>query len=284
MSVLEPQLTQPTEIPSSDPFRVRVESFEGPLDLLLYLIKKDELDITEVSLRQIADPYLEYVRNMVDLDLELAGEFILVAATLMLIKSRALLSDESESLLEEDEDLESPEELIRRLLEYKKYKDAAQEFKSRNTLYQTVFPRLAQDPILAQFRKSESPLEVSVDELVTALEFMFKQVRLGAVHEVKHESITIGQRIRQIIEKLRVRADLRFEELFETTRGRYWVIVSFLSILEMARLSLLRIYQTDPNGTIRIQSRLHEASAENVQERLHVLIDEEETMGYGGQS
>lgn len=255
------------------PYRVKMEFFEGPLDLLLYLIKKNELDICEVSLSKIADQYLQYVSTMQLLNLDIAGEFILVAATLMYLKSRALLPQETQGLDEQDEDLESPQELIRRLLEYKKYKDAAAEFKKRNSLYDTVYPRQLPEGFLDEFKQGNENLAVNLFDLVAALQRVLAQVpETEKVHEINPERVPIGVRIMEIFEMLRSKTDLLFEEVFADQKDRHEIIVTFLSVLEMSRLALVRIYQTEAFRTIRLQSRLSEM--ENPYERVRLLIDQ----------
>ena len=260
-------------------YRVKVEQFEGPLDLLLYLIKKNELDICEVSLAKISDQYLSAIHSMEMLNLDIAGDFILVAATLMLIKSRALLPQE-DILEEEDEDLESPAELIRRLLEYKKYKDAAGSLRDLQQLYREVFPRRGRDPIFSQLasemKEEGGAVEVTLFELMQAFQNILKLIKNRPVHEIRGEPITLGVRIKQIVNKMRTKKDIRFDELFEREDSevtRDWVIVTFLSMLEMARLSLVRIYQMSTFEKIRLQLRLDEENSEERIARLESLIE-----------
>lgn len=242
-----------------NPYRVKLDHFEGPLDLLLYLIKKNELDICEVSLTRIADQYLQTVQSMDLLDLEVAGEFILVASTLMLLKSRALLPDETQNLGEEDEDaLESPQELITRLLQYKKYKEAALEMRKMNTLHHQVFLRQVEHQFNFPERKVEGPLEVDLFDLFQAFQRVLERVSEEKPHAVDRERLPLPLRIRQLVDQLKKQKDFLFEDFFTEARTRDDIIVTFLALLELAKIAIVTLYQNDPFSGIHVQSRFDE--------------------------
>lgn len=242
--------------PSQDEagYLVALPEFEGPLDLLLHLVKRHELDILDIPISFVTEKYLEYLDLMRSLNLDVAGEYLLMAATLAYIKSRELLprpEEEDEDSLEE-EGPDPKEELIRRLLEYQKYRDAAETLATCPRLGQQVFrrgvPMETVDP-------KELPLaEVSVFALISALSDVLKRTNVHVVHDVVVDRISISDRINAIVDLLASRESLRFEECFALEGSgaqiRHDVVVTFLAILEMARLRMLRILQPEDAGQI----------------------------------
>lgn len=237
---MEPELEQ-------SPFlNIDLPQFEGPLDLLLHLIQKHELDVLDIPISFVTSKYLEMIELMRLLDLDVAAEYLLMAATLAHIKSRMLLPtappEESESI-EDAEAQEDPRaELVRRLLEYQKYKAAAEELASRGVVGRDVFARSAPIEVDAL---GEAPLaELPVIALLEAFDKLLKKRKLTISHEVTAERVSISERINEIVDRLRERRSARFDELFEQDQSTLDLVVTFLAILEMTRLRMTRLYQS----------------------------------------
>lgn len=246
-------------IPVDPSFRIEVPGFEGPLDLLLYLIKKHQLDILDLPISFITERYLEYLSLMEELNLDVASEYLVMAATLAHIKSKGLLPrpPEDQDDVEEDE-IDPRAELIRRLLEYQKYKRAGEGLGSRGVAGRDVFPRGAPGP------KAAGPAdlaEFSVFKLIDAFQSIVKRRKGEISLEVDAERITIQQRIAQIVESLRRSERTPFETLFGDAVNTYDLVVTFLALLEMAKMRLLRIYQTAPEEPIYLEARVLDADA-----------------------
>ncbi len=235
-------------------YRIKLESFEGPLDLLLHLIQQHELDILDIPVSFITAKYLEYLKLMQVLSIEIASEYLVMAATLVHIKSKMLLpapppGQDDGMPAEEEEDPRA--ELVRRLLEYQKYKAAAAELAERGTLGRDVFPRGVEEadaPGPAPFAT------VEVFGLLEAFEKLLKKSKVKIDHEVVFDRISITDRIVELTEKLEGRRAVRFEWLFLSSRGgpptRFDLVITFLAMLEMCRMKLLRVYQTGPLAPI----------------------------------
>lgn len=231
-------------------YSVRLDKFEGPLDLLLHLIRKNELDIRDIPVAVITRQYLDYIKLMKELNLEVAGEFLLMASTLLHIKSRLLLpQDEQEEGEEEEADPRA--ELIRRLLEYQQYKEAGQLLGARALLGREVFTRTSPDPDLALLQGEEGPLELSLFDLVDAFRSLLARIPAESFHEVSPaETFSIADCISEILSLLQERDTVRFDDLVAVDLTRERVIVTFLALLELCRLKLIRIFQNEPNGGI----------------------------------
>jgi len=254
-------------IPLDQQFRLELPTFEGPLDLLLHLIKKHDLQILDLPIAFVTERYLAYLGILRELNLDVASDYLLMAATLAHIKSKMLLptqpTDQEDELLGEPEDPRA--ELIRRLLEYQKYKLAAEQLGSRSIAGRDVFPRGTPAPEAS----GPAPLaDIGMFKLLDAFEAVLKRVRGKFALEVSAERITIQERISQITELLQLRRSCEFDELFEGLSTRYEVVVTFLALLEMAKMRLARVYQADSASAIHIQNALlaaddpAEASAE----------------------
>jgi len=235
-------------------YRVQFEVFEGPLDLLLYLVKKEEVDIYEVNLTKIATQFIEYIELMRELDLEVAGEFLVMASTLMYIKSRELLPVDQQVQAEGEEDEEDPRwELIRQLLEYKKFKDAAAQLHQREAEQEKIFPRLSGK---LEFEPSSPPPrpEVSLFDLINAVSNVLKrfQQREGA-RDIFEDKWTVSEKIELLRQAVDTRAALKFSELFEQTTSRTEVVVTFLALLELIRLKHIVVSQPTPFSEIEIR-------------------------------
>ncbi len=229
-------------------YTIRLEKFEGPLDLLLHLIQKNEIDIFDIPIALITEQYLEYLKWMRVLDLDVAGEYLLMASTLLHIKSKMLLPSSPE---EEEEGGEDPRaELVRRLIEYQKYKNAAVDLERRPLLNRDVFIRLASDN---EDESEEERIEVSLFELLEAFRKVLKNVKPEMVHEVVLERVTVEERVQEILSILqREKRSMAFHLFFPGGASRRLIIVTFLAILELVKSKLIRIFQAFPFETIRV--------------------------------
>jgi len=223
-------------------YKVKLEVFEGPLDLLLYLIKQDELDIYDISLERITSQYLEYLQAFKELNIELAGEFIVMAANLIYLKSRSLLPLDQQPP-EEDAGEEDPRwELIRQLIEYKKFKEAAADLHLRELEQERIFPREAASSLVIQ-----EPLrlgEVGIFQLINAFQAVIKRVEARAeMQEIFGERFSVSEKIDMILRRVGTGASLRFSDLFGQVVSRVEVVVTFLALLELIRLKQVRAFQ-----------------------------------------
>ncbi len=245
---------------ASSPYSVKLPLFEGPLDLLLHLIRLNEVEITDIPVARIAEQYLEYIDLMQELDLDLAGEYLVMAATLAWIKSRMLLPPDGAE--EEGEEVDPRAELVARLLEYERFKDAAGELGERRLLGRDVF--VARGPRPEPPSEAEREIEVGLFELLDAFrKALDTTVHSGAAHEIEVESITVHERMIVVMEGLELREALEFEEVLRNRDGS-WVsravaVATFLAILELTRLQSLQLYQSLdelglPRGPIHLRS------------------------------
>jgi segregation and condensation protein A len=231
------------------PYTVRLEMFEGPLDLLLHLIQKNEVDIFNIPIALITEQYLETLNVMKVLNLDIVGEYLLMASTLLHIKSKMLLPI---SVEEEEEEGEDPRaELVRRLLEYQKYKQAAAELERRPMLHRDVFIRLvlAEDQEL----REEERIELNLFELLDAFRHVLERAKPEPVHEVILDRISVEEKVQDILSLLRrENRSVAFHLLFPEQASRRVIIVTFLAILELVKSRLIRIFQPSLFETIRI--------------------------------
>ena len=230
---------------------VQLEIFEGPLDLLLHLIKKNEVSITDIPIAVITEQYLATLDIMQTLNLDMAGEFLVMAATLVHIKSRMLLPAGGDEADDEDEGADPRDELVRRLLEYQRFKDAAEQLEQRDILTRDVFVRPAQpteEVPVPNFR------ELSVFELITALRRVLERLPKDIVHEVRLDKVTVREKMTLLLDRLRGAAKILFDELFSEDRSRMDVVVTFLAMLELVKVRAIRIFQEELNGPIMIEA------------------------------
>lgn len=234
-------------------YKVKFEVFEGPLDLLLYLIKKDEVDIYEVNLTKIATQFIEYIELMRMLDLEVAGEFLVMASTLMYIKSRELLPKEQQVKPEEEEDDEDPRwELIRQLVEYKKFKDAAAQLQHLEVAQENTYARI---PGKVEFeREPEATREdLSIFDLLNAVNGILKRFNeREPAREIFEDKWSVSEKIEMVRNLLAQKTRVRFSELFNTAMTRTEVVVTFLAMLELVKLKQVHILQPEDFGEIEI--------------------------------
>ncbi len=228
--------------------QVFLEAFEGPLDLLLYLIKRQNLDILDIPIAEISKQYVEYIDLMQDLQLELAGEYLLMAAMLAEIKSRMLLP----RLEGEEEDEDDPRaELIRRLLEYERYRKAAEDIDRLPRLERDIFPAEAG---VTERKVVEFMPDIVLQELLLSLKEVMSRAEMFAHLHVQREPLSVRQRMSDLLSKLQSVDDVAFSEMFSPEEGRAGVIVSFLALLELLRETLIEIVQKKTYGPIRIRA------------------------------
>ena len=231
-------------------YNVQLESFEGPLDLLLHLIRKNELDVRDIPIATITRQYLDYIQLMKELNLEIAGDFLLMASTLLHIKSRMLLPQQDDE--EHDEDDGDPRaELIRRLMEYQQYKEAGMLIGARALLGREVFKRPDTGEANCDVPGHEDPVELDLFSLVDAFKDLLARIPVESFHEVAPaETFSIADSINEILALLQERDMVSFDVLVSEEQTRERVIVSFLAILELCRLKLIRIFQHGDMGNI----------------------------------
>jgi segregation and condensation protein A len=227
------------------PYSVCLPVFEGPLDLLLHLIRINEVEITDIPIARIGEQYLEYLTLMGDLDLEVVGEYLVMASTLAWIKSRMLLP--AERVGEDGEEIDPRAELVARLLEYQRFKEVATELGERDRLDRDVFAASGFE--LAAPAESEREIEVGLFDLVEAYRRVLEAKRdaESAPHEIEAEEITVRERMMEVMAALEPRPSIDFEVLLREEQRRPYtkilIVVTFLAILELTRLSAIRIYQ-----------------------------------------
>ncbi|HEY4272262.1 MAG TPA: segregation/condensation protein A [Candidatus Udaeobacter sp.] len=232
-------------------YKVKLEVFEGPLDLLLYLIKQDEIDIYDISLKRITSQYLEYLQAFKELNIELAGEFIVMAANLIYLKSRSLLPRDQQPP-EEDASEDDPRwELIRQLIEYKKFKEAASELNLRALEQERIFVRET-----AFASAIQEPLrlgEVGIFQLIGAFQTVIKRIEARQdVQEIFSERFTVSEKIDSILQRIATGNRFRFSDLFGGAASRVEVVVTFLALLELIRLRQVRAIQKNVFEEIEI--------------------------------
>jgi segregation and condensation protein A len=232
---------------SSEAWRVELSSFNGPMDLLLYLIHKDEIDIYDIPISYITNKYLEYIDVIKALSLETAGEFIVMAATLARIKVRMLLPIKAGPDEIDEEDPRA--ELVRRLLEYKRFKDAASDFNKLEAERGKLHVRTHRYPFMKE--EAEPPkLRLNMFELLSALSGIIERVTSTTGHTVNNAVFTVSQKIELLQEKLSNGESVRFDELFKNDSIKMEVVVTFVAILELSKQSKINIMQTETNGPI----------------------------------
>lgn len=232
-------------------YKVKLEIFEGPLDLLLYLIKRDELDIYEISLERITRQYLEYLQAFKELNIDVAGEFVVMAANLMYLKSRSLLPVDQQPPEEDAEEDDPRWDLIRQLIEYKKFKEAAAQLQVRQIEQERVFVR---EPGNVEFALPPLRLgEVGIFQLINAFQAVIKRIDAREdLQEIFGEHYTVSDKITWILQRTADGVPLKFSELFAAMASRVEIVVTFLALLELIRLKQIRAVQPNPFDEIEI--------------------------------
>ncbi len=219
-------------------YKVKLEVFEGPLDLLLYLIKKNELDIYDIPIADITEQYLEYLELMRMLDLNIAGEFLVMAATLIHIKSKMLLPPEENEILPEEEE-DPREELVRRLLEYKRFKEVAGVLQDLEGQRKKMFTRST----VADIESEEKFFEASLFDLITALTRVLKDVPKEVFQEIIKDEFTVEQKVHDLLHMLVEKPVIYLTELFKKAKSKLEIIATFLAVLELIRLKEIIVAQ-----------------------------------------
>lgn len=234
-----------------DAMEVILEAFEGPLDLLLYLIRKQNLDVLEVDVSEITHQYVAYVSAMEALQFELAAEYLVMAAMLAEIKSRMLLPRSS---TQDEEDEEDPRAvLIRRLQEYERFKQAAEDIDELPRMHRNIHMARAQGPDRHITRPDP---DVDMKELMLALSEVFRRADMYVSHHVEREKLSTRERMAQVLDYLRDKAFVPFVSLFSVEEGRLGVVVTFLAILELVKESLVELVQSESFGPIHVKAKL----------------------------
>jgi segregation and condensation protein A len=216
-------------------YKIKLEIFEGPLDLLLYLVKKDHLNIYDIPISKVTEQYLQYLNLMQMLDLNIAGEFLVMAATLMQIKSKMLLpAEEGAGAQEEEED--PREELVKRLLEYEKFKEIAQELRQKEEGQREVFKRPKSDTEKEFKENKDTYFEASIFDLINAFSQALKDVPKEVFYEVVKDKFTVEEATHEILHLLLIRPEVRLSELFGKAKNKLEIVVTFLAVLELIRM------------------------------------------------
>ena len=240
-------------------YKVQLEAFEGPLDLLLYLVKKDEVDIYDISIERITTQYLEYLETFEVLHIEVAGEFLVMAANLLYIKSRTLLPKDQQLPEEEAEEDDPRWELIRQLIEYRKFKEAAAHLRDQEDLQAALFPRaVSLDPAHAPLLDDNLLIgDIGIFDLINAFQRALRRLpveeKQGEIHE---ETFTVTDRINHLMSLVDRGVSMRFEELFGQASTRSELVVTFLAILELIRMKQFRVRQEEQFGEIWLDRTL----------------------------
>jgi segregation and condensation protein A len=237
-------------------YEVRLDIFEGPLDLLLHLIRKNEVDIFDIPIATITDQYLAYIDIMESLNITLAGEFLLMASTLIHIKSKMLLPGAGDE--EEDPRLE----ITRPLMEYLTFKELAGELSERDMLQRDVFTRQFPSDYKSRFRGDEPLIQVSLFQLIDAFKKVMEQRLPGEQLKFHIEPWSLKEKTAYVMDRLKEQGGLFFTDLFTEARTVAEFIVTFLAILELVQMGLLRVFQTDPQKDIRVEPHFKEEEEE----------------------
>lgn len=240
---------------------VKIDAFEGPLDLLLHLIEKAEVDIYDISVSEITDQYVAYIRQMQNLELEIASEYLVMAASLLAMKSKLLLPKQPllEEELEEWEEIDPRAELIERLIEYKKYKELAHSLRDKELQRHQLFTRPAENLSIFMEREDPNPVEnVSLFDLLDAFEQVLTSKREPASAKLDREEISIEQRIEHIKLLLQNQGEIPFTQLFKGERKREVIVVTFLALLEMMKRKWIACRQKSLYSEIWITSLVEE--------------------------
>ena len=227
--------------------QVFLDAFEGPLDLLLYLIRKQNLDILDIPIEDITQQYVDYINLMKELELELAGEYLLMAAMLAEIKSRLLLP-----IFEEIEDEEDPRaELVRRLLEYERYRKVSEKINELDRVERDIYPSSVET---AQFEQPLVLPDIQLKELVISFQEVLKKAEMFSTLHFTKEPLSVKERMIKILEKIENEDFVRFEDLFDLKEQKIGLVVTFLAILELMKELLIEIVQAEEFGTIHVKT------------------------------
>ncbi|KPU44873.1 segregation and condensation protein A [Oxobacter pfennigii] len=239
------------------PYQIKLQNFEGPFDLLFHLIEKAEVDIYDIPIAEITNQYLEYINKMRSIDLDVASEFILMAATLIQIKSKMLLPKEKNPLDGTNEDADPRAELIEKLIEYKKFKEVSGLFKESEEKSMDIFYKNAE--IIDDIEEDEILLNVSLNDLITAFNDIIERYKSGINEDVHleeqliREEFTVYDKILHIKQRLNNKNEISFSQLFISNTTKFEIVITFLALLELMRTREISIYQTKSYGEIIIR-------------------------------
>ena len=228
-------------------YQVKLEVFEGPLDLLLHLIKREEVDVYDIPVARITDQYLRFVELMQDMNLDVAGEYLVMAATLMHLKSRLLLPPSETDADEPEEDPRT--ELVQQLLEYQRYREAALALGSRPVLLRDVFRREPDVPVRDE-GEGVRLRDISLADLLEAFRDVLERAARESFHEILHEEISIAECVDVIVRRLEMDGSLRFRDLFAGSPSRRRLVATFLALLELVKAQAIRACQEEELGEI----------------------------------
>jgi segregation and condensation protein A len=232
-------------------YKLKLDVFEGPLDLLLYLIKKDEVNIYDIPIAKVTEQYLQYMELMKLLNLDVVGDFLVMAATLLQIKSKMLLPQDN--VVQEEEEIDPRDELVRRLLEYKKFKELAEELRLKETARQNFFPRaVVTPPPEAQQAEEEVYFEASLFDLISAFNQALKDIPKELFYEVIKDEFTVEAKIHDILHLLLDNTHLQINRLFQAAKNKLEIVSTFLAILELIRLKEIVVVQKQVFGEIEV--------------------------------
>jgi segregation and condensation protein A len=243
-----------TELPKDlyippDALEVILDAFEGPLDLLLYLIRRQNLDILDIPIAEVTAQYTQYIDMMTELRLELAAEYLLMAAMLAEIKSRMLLPRATDGA---EEEADPRAELVRRLQEYERYKQAAQDIDALPQVGRDVFPTEVDFPDRQVLRR---PPDVALREILLAFREVLQRAALFSSHHVQREPLSMRERMTRVLESVRGGGFVEFTQLFDITEGRLGVVVTFMAVLELIKEALIELVQAESFGPIHVKAR-----------------------------
>lgn len=248
-------------------YKLRLEMFEGPLDLLLYLIKKNDIDIYDIPISEITDQYMEYIEAMKTIDLNAVGDFLVMAATLMHIKSKMLLPPDP--LAEEEVEEDPRDELVRRLEEYKRFKEIAEELKQKESLRQDLFPRILDEAAMNELKEDarEVLIEATLFDLINALSLALKKIPEKSTYQVTKEEFTVEQKVHELLHLLIEVDNVNLVELFSKAQDKMEMVVLFMAVLELVRLKEIVCVQRRIFEDIVIQrNKFKEMPSEAVQD------------------
>ncbi len=235
---------------TSEAYQIELTGFQGPMDLLLFLINKEHVDIYDIPIAHITEQFIQHIKVIQAISLDSAGEFIAMAATLMVIKMKMLMPSHRD---DEEEDEEDPRaELVRRLLEYRRFKEAAESLQKAENERQQYHLRQTKFPYVDQL-DLEPKLRIEMFDLLSALAGIFDRIQAKPIHEIEREPFTVDQKMDLIAEKIMGGANIKFEELFADETMKMEVIVTFIAILELVKRGRLEFLQTHARGPIWLQ-------------------------------
>jgi len=254
-------------------YKVHLDVFEGPMDLLLHLIKEQELNIYDIPISTITKQYFDHLEHMKQLNLEIAGEWLIMAATLTYIKSKMLLPTLPTEEGEED-GVDPRDELVRRLIEYKKYKEAAQELREKELMQNATFART----FITEWDEDDADYlkEVSVSKLMEAFRKILIKAGEEGLYEIRLEEISVTEKITYVLELLEKKPRVRFEDLFADIKGRMELVGTLLALLELMKQQMIRVFQEKEFGPIWVQASEEEGeeSREGEIETVSAILNE----------